>query len=135
MGFFNFRKDSKDKISLRLSEGQKMIYEYVLAHTKGGVSLEQTRKNLEDHKEVGNYTTHDIDEAINFLQEQNKPKVSIPQTIINKQHLEADLQKELKKLSRKDRQQAIKLLKMYDEGKYLRPNEDVDNKKIIQGMI
>ena len=41
------------------------------------------------------------------------------------------LEEELKKLSKKQRKRAEKLLGLFEKGQVLRPNEDVDNKKLI----
>ena len=41
------------------------------------------------------------------------------------------LEAELKKLPKKQRKKAEKMLLMFEKGQVLRPNEDVDNKKII----
>ncbi len=44
---------------------------------------------------------------------------------------EIELNLELKKLKRKDRVKAKYLYDLYNSGKYLRVNEDIDNKSLI----
>ena len=43
----------------------------------------------------------------------------------------AGLEEQLKKLPRKQRKRAMKLMGMFEKGQVLKPNEDVDNKKLI----
>lgn len=129
MGIFN-----RNKIGIKLTEGQKIIYKYIVAHTQGGVSLEQTRINLENHKEKGNYTTEDINQALAFLEKQSLPTIKKPKKIISKDHISVDMKKEIKKLPRKQRKNAIKLLEMYNKGQILKPDGITDNKKhILEG--
>lgn len=47
------------------------------------------------------------------------------------QTLNEELENKLEKLSKKNRKKAERLLKMYYKGQVLRPNKDVDNKKLI----
>ena len=47
------------------------------------------------------------------------------------QTLNDELEKQLEKLSKRNRKKAERLLKMYYKGQVLRPNKDVDNKKLI----
>lgn len=45
--------------------------------------------------------------------------------------IESSLEEQLSKLSKKQRKKAEKLLNMYEKGQFLRPDKDIDNKKII----
>ena len=43
----------------------------------------------------------------------------------------AGLEAELKKLSKKKRKRAEKMLKLFEKGQVLRPDEDIDNKQLM----
>ena len=45
--------------------------------------------------------------------------------------LDLELKKVLKKYSRRVRRKMIKLYEQYEKGQVLRPNENIDNKKLI----
>lgn len=63
-----------------------------------------------------------IDSTINQLNKRPKDELL---------KIQDAMETELAKLPKKKRMKAEKLLKMYEKGQYLRPNKDVDNKKII----
>jgi len=46
-----------------------------------------------------------------------------------------ELEKELAKLPKGQRKMAMKLYKMYNKGQILKPNEDIDNKKLIMDNV
>ena len=46
--------------------------------------------------------------------------------------IEKELNSELKKLPKKQRAKAKKLLKLFEKGYYLRPEQDVDNKEVMK---
>ena len=125
MGLFSRKNKNISEVKLELSEEQKTIYKYITECLQSGRSLESVRNSLEEHKEIGNYSSEDIKQAIDFLEQD---KDSSPKLEINE---DVSIKKEMKKLPRKRRKAAVKLLEMYNKGQVLRPNEDVDNKKII----
>jgi Helicase HerA, central domain len=53
----------------KLTEGQKLIYDYIDAHLKAGIPLEQIKQILEKSKIQGNYNSNDISKAINLIPE------------------------------------------------------------------
>ena len=58
-----------------LSEGQRLIYDYIKAHLEAGIPLEKIEETLEKSKEQGNYKTSDIKQAM--LQIEKHKKTSI----------------------------------------------------------
>jgi len=65
-------KTKNQKPKTELSEGQNLIYEYIVAHLEAGIPLQQIEDILEKSKEQGNYKTSDIKAAINKLNETKK---------------------------------------------------------------
>ncbi|MCD4771737.1 DUF87 domain-containing protein [archaeon] len=53
--------------SVKLTEGQKLIYDYIKAHLEAGIPLEQIKQILEKSKIQGNYTSDDISKAISLI--------------------------------------------------------------------
>ncbi len=60
-----------------LSEGQKLIYDYIKAHLEAGIPLPQIKEILEKSKEQGNYTLTDIGKAIKSILENKLAKEEI----------------------------------------------------------
>jgi len=68
------KKESKVEPSIEhrtpnteLTEDQLLIYDYIEAHLKAGIPLEQIESTLEKSKAQGNYTSSDIIQAINLV--------------------------------------------------------------------
>lgn len=57
-----------------LTEGQKLIYDYIKAHLEANIPLEQIKEILEKSKEQGNYSSLDISRAINKIKQEEDKK-------------------------------------------------------------
>jgi len=67
---------SKNNLSIKLTEGQKLIYDYIDSHLKAGIPLTEIKQILEKSKVQGNYTSKDISKAIDLIpKEKNKQPV------------------------------------------------------------
>ncbi len=60
-------KTKDQQSTTTLSEGQKLIYDYIKAHLKAGISLEKIKDTLEKSKTQGNYSSSDIIQATNLI--------------------------------------------------------------------
>lgn len=120
MKLFKF-KDKKDKSGL--TDRKDVIYIYIKKNLDLGVNIEKIKQDLEDGKEAGNYTSSDIEDALELFNE-NKKKEYIKKK-------EAEIKEMLKKIPKKQRKKAEKLYNLYLQGKVLQPNKNIDNKELM----
>lgn len=120
MKLFKFKRKGT---GLDLTNKRDVIYMYIKKNLDNGIDLEKIRNDLEEGKGDGNYTSEDIEDAIELFNEDKK-----------KQFLEEkqkEITERLKQLPRKQRKKAEKLYNMYLQGKILKPNKDIDNKELM----
>ena len=53
---------------------------------------------------------------------------------VDEQKLREEIKLALKKMPRKQRKRALELYERYNKGQYLRPGQDIDNKKLIADL-
>ncbi|HDL02199.1 MAG TPA: ATP-binding protein, partial [Candidatus Pacearchaeota archaeon] len=61
-----------------LSEGQKLIHDYIKAHIEAGIPIEKIEQTLEESKTQGNYTSSDIIRAKNLIFENQLTSARLP---------------------------------------------------------
>jgi len=113
MGLFNRKK----KLSIENTKGTTfmILSKYIEECLQIGKTMEWIEKSLEDNKEFGNYTSEEIKEAINSVS--NKEVKPIPKKIDIER---VNIEKEIKKLPRRERKKALELWEQYQEGKILK---------------
>jgi hypothetical protein len=116
-----FKKSNKEKDPLK---------DYVEQCRKMGVSEEEIKKNFIDK----GYSQEVINSLFKpkELYKPQLPKVELENPVVNK--VSSDIQEELKKIPRKQRKKALRLLEEYHKGLVLIVDKDIDNKELINSI-
>jgi len=107
----------KNKIKNNEEIKKKVLVEYIDSCLQSGKTMEWAEQSLEENKEAGNYTSEDIAAAI-IQVKMKEEKIKKPNFFVENKGI--DINKEIKKLPRRERKMALKLWNDYQEGKILK---------------